>query len=157
MADLVDCLTTSSCFYVPLLYNYSDVNSSIACCFSIVSFVDFFLHHDIKMTRKSEKTMAFVYKTNNMYRLSRDQYNMLLNISITSTYKISNNNIKKKINISGRNILKPNEVLIRMDINGENNSFITLKDHNKNFESNPSMRLMKPAKNGLGALSNLIM
>ena len=62
------------------------------------------LQHDIKMIRTSDKTLTFADKTNNMYRLSK--YNMLLNKSITSTYKKSNNNIKKKINISGRNILK---------------------------------------------------
>ena len=57
------------------------------------------------MIRTSDKTLIFADKTNNMYRLSKDQYNMLLNNSITSIYKKSNNNIKKKINISGRNIL----------------------------------------------------
>ena len=87
------------------------------------------LQHDIKMIRTSGKTLIFADKTNNMYRLSKDQYNMLLNNSITSIYKKSNNNIKKKINISGRNILKDKEVLQRMDINGKSNCFITLKDH----------------------------
>ena len=40
--------------------------------------------------------------------LSKDQYNTLLNNSITSTYKQSKNSIKKKINFSGRKILKDN-------------------------------------------------
>ena len=81
------------------------------------------------MIRTSEKTMTFVDKINNMYRIIKDQYKTLLNNSITSTYKKSNSNIKKKLNISGRNILKDKEVLQRMDINGEINCFITLKDH----------------------------
>ena len=86
------------------------------------------LQHDIKMIRTSGKTMTVADKTNNMYGLSKDQYNMLLNNSTISTYKKSNRNIQKKINISGRNILKEKEVLQRMDINGESNCFITLKD-----------------------------
>ena len=81
------------------------------------------------MIRTSEKTMTFEDKTDNMYRLSKDQYNTLLNNSITSTNKKSNSNIKKEINISGRNILKDKEVLQPMDINGESNCVITLKDH----------------------------
>ena len=81
------------------------------------------------MIRTSEKTMTFEDKTGNMYRLSKDQYNTLLNNSITSTNKKSNSNIKKEINISGRNILKDKEVLQPMDINGESNCVITLKDH----------------------------
>ena len=114
------------------------------------------LQHDIKMIRTSDKTLTFADKTNNMYRLSKDQYNMLLNNSITSIYKKSNNNIKKKINISGRNILKEKEVLQRMDINGESNCFITLKDHKENFQNNPSVRLINPAKNELGRLSKFV-
>ena len=109
------------------------------------------------MIRISEKTLTFADKTINMCRLSKGQYNMLLNNSITSTYKKSNNNIKKKINISGRNILKDKEVLQRMDINGESNCFITLKDRKENFQNNPSVRLINPVKNELGRLSKFIL
>ena len=71
---------------------------------------------------------------------------MFLNNSITSTYKKSNNNIKKK----------DKEVLQRMDINGESNCFITLKDHKENFQNNPSVRLINSAKNEIGRLSKFI-
>ena len=43
-----------------------------------------------------------------------------------------------------------------MDINGEGNCFITLKDHKENFQNNPSVRLINPAKNELGRLSKFI-
>ena len=82
-----------------------------------------------------------------------DQYNMLLNSCVTSTYKKSNNNIKKKINISGRNILKVKEVLQREDIIDESNCFMTLKNHKENFQNNPSVLLINPAKNKLERLS----
>ena len=114
------------------------------------------LQHDIKMIKTSDKTLTFANKTSNMYRLSKDQYNMLLNNCITSTYKKSNSNIKKKINISGRNILKDKEVLQRMDINRASDCFITLKDHKENFQNNPSVRLINPAKNELGRLIKFI-
>ena len=70
------------------------------------------------MVRTSDKTMKFADKTNNMYRLSNNQYNILLKIFIDSTYKKPNNNIKKKINIIERNILL-------------RNCFITLIEHQK--------------------------
>ena len=38
-------------------------------------------------------------------------------------------------------------------MNGENNSFMTLKDHNKNFNNNPTVRLINPAKIELGLLA----
>ena len=104
------------------------------------------LQHDVKMIRTSDKTMTFADKTN-MYRLRKDQYNMLLNNSITSTYKKSNNNTKKKINISRKNISKDKEVLQGIDMNCESICFITLKDHKENFQNNSSVRLINPAKN----------
>ena len=43
-----------------------------------------------------------------------------------------------------------------MDINGESNFFIMLKDHKENFHNNQSVRLINPAKNELGRLSKFI-
>ena len=88
--------------------------------------------------------------------LNFDQHNILLNTSLTSTYQKPNSNIKNKINISGRNILKDKEVLQRLDINGESNCFITLKDQKENVQNNPSMQLIDLAKNELGSLSKFI-
>ena len=73
--------------------------------------------------------------------------------AITSKY----NNIKKQINIDGKKILRNREVLNRLEINGENNSFITLKDHKENFNNNPTVRLINPAKNELGHISKAIL
>ena len=39
--------------------------------------------------------MAFADKISNMYRLTKEQYDQIMMISITSTYKKANNNIKK--------------------------------------------------------------
>ena len=47
-------------------------------------------------------------------------------------------------------------MLQRMDINGESNCFIMLKDHKENFQNNPSVRLINTAKNELGRLSKFI-
>ena len=44
-----------------------------------------------------------------------------------------------------------------MEINGENNSFITLKDHKENFNNNPTVRLINPAINELGHISKAIL
>ena len=55
-----------------------------------------------------------------------------------------------------RQILKNNEILKRLDINGENNCFFTLKDHKDNFSYNPQVRLIKPVKNELGRIGKVI-
>ena len=53
----------------------------------------------------------------------------MINNAITSKYKKTRMNIKKQINIDGKRILKSKELLNQMEKNGENNSFIALKDH----------------------------
>ena len=44
-----------------------------------------------------------------------------------------------------------------MDINSENNCFVTLKDHKENFQNHPTTRLINPAKNELGRISKVIL
>ena len=60
--------------------------------------------------------------------------------------KKANNSIKKKINMAGKQILKNNEILNRVKINGKNNCFFTLKNHKDNFANNPQVRLVNAAK-----------
>ena len=44
-----------------------------------------------------------------------------------------------------------------MFVNGKQNCFITLKDHKPNFQNNPTVRLLNPAKNELGRISKTIL
>ena len=81
----------------------------------------------------------------------------MINNAITLKYKKTSNNIKKQINIDGKIVLRKREVLNRLEINGKNNSFITLKDHKENFNNNPTVRLINPAKNELGHISKAIL
>ena len=50
-----------------------------------------------------------------------------------------------------------NKVLKRMQANGENNCFISLKTHKENLQNNPTVRLMKPARSELGKISKVIL
>ena len=75
----------------------------------------------------------------------------------TSKYKNTNTKIKDKINKKGKEILKNKEALHRLDINEESNCFFTLKDHKKNFQNNPTVRLINPSKNEIGTISQIIL
>ena len=46
----------------------------------------------------------------------------------------------------GEQILKNIEILNRVEINGETNYFITLKNKKGNFSNNPQVRLTNPEK-----------
>ena len=101
--------------------------------------------------------MTFLDKTTSIYRLTREEYEKILNASITATYKKVSNNIKKKVDAAGKQVLCSNKVLKRIQANGENNCFKSLKDHKENFQNNPTVRLINPAKNELGKISKVIL
>ena len=53
--------------------------------------------------------------------------------------------------------MKNKEALNLLDINEESNCFFTLKDHKENFQNNPTVRLINPAKNEIGRISKVIL
>ena len=115
------------------------------------------LQEDIRLIHSSKKPMTFADKTSNMYQLTKEEHNKLLRNAITSKYKKTNTKIKDKINKEGKEILKNKEALHRLDSNEENNCFFTLKDHKENFQNNPTVRLINPAKNEIGRISKVIL
>ena len=44
--------------------------------------------------------------------------------------------------MAGKQILRNNEILSSVEINGENNCFFTLKDHKDKFANIPQVRLI---------------
>ena len=92
-----------------------------------------------------------------MYRLSKEEHEELLTNAVTTTYKNFNTSIKKKINMAGKQILKNNEILNRVEINGESSCYFMLKNHKDNFSNIPQVKLINPAKNELGRISKVIM
>ena len=78
--------------------------------------------------------MTSVDKTSNMYRLTKEEHNKLLQNAIISKNKKTNKEMKDKINKEGKAILKNKEALQRLDINKKVIAFFTLKDHKENFQ-----------------------
>ena len=58
-----------------------------------------------------------------MYKITKEEYNKMRRNAITSTYKKAKENIKKRINEKGKEILKKSfdNVIDRMDTNPESN------------------------------------
>ena len=99
------------------------------------------LKNDIISINQSDEMFVPADKTTNLYKMDKNDYNKLLNDSITSTYKKANPNIVNKINDAGKEILKDHFLADRFDVNGKNNCFVTLKDHEVNFLNHPTTRL----------------
>ena len=69
--------------------------------------------------------------------------------SITSTYKKAYNNIKKQTKMAGKNLMRGKEIIKRLETKEEGNMFVTIKDHKENFDKQPTVRLINPAKKEL--------
>ena len=72
-------------------------------------------------------------KRYNIYKLDIDESKKLTTEAITSTYKKIPDKINDKINIEQKRIMENKTKTDRMFINGKNNCFITLKDHEEIF------------------------
>ena len=115
------------------------------------------LRRDIKTINNLNTTLTFADKTANMYKLSNEEYNKLLKNAVTSTYKKVNDNIDRKINSDGKLIVKDKVIFNRMLTNEKSEAFITLKDHKPNFQNNPKVRLINPAKDEVEQISKVVL
>ena len=81
-------------------------------------------------------------KTNNFNELSTEEYNKLLIENISKTYKRSTVYAINAINSEAKAIPKDLNLDKRIEQHNQNQSFIALKDHKENFQSNPKCRLI---------------
>ena len=111
------------------------------------------LHEDIRTINKSEHIYVPADKTRNYYKVSKEQYNELLNTSTTKAYKKAPQNTYENINCEAREIASDLDLDDRIETMAERHAFITLKDHKDNFANKPTCRLINPAKSELGLIS----
>ena len=60
------------------------------------------LRQDISSIKRSDKTLTFADKTENIYKLTKEEYGKLINDAITTTYKKASNKIPNLINAEGK-------------------------------------------------------
>ena len=82
---------------------------------------------------KTKAALTFVDKTSTIHEISTKQYKKLVNNTIMTSYKNTKSDKQpNKIHTLG-------QVIKRMLINGKQNCFTTLKDHNPNFLVNKTI------------------
>ena len=113
------------------------------------------LSKDIK--RMNEDPLLFIPadKTNNLYELSKDNYNKLLTDNITKSYKKTITAAINNINKEAKCVAGSLHLDDRVEQFNQREAFITLKDHKENFQSNPKRRLLNPAKSEINIISKL--
>ena len=104
------------------------------------------LTEDIRTIKNTQTTLTFADKTSNIYKVPKEQYENQVNNAIITIYKKVSKKTQDQINNQEKNILKNKEVIKRMFVDGKQNCVITLKDHKPNFQNNPTVRFLNPAK-----------
>ena len=115
------------------------------------------LKKDISGIKDSNKVILPADKTTNLYQVSSQDYNKLLQDSITQEYKKAPEGTKNNIDKDALSLVNPLNLTSRIEAYTSNPSFITIKDHKINFESAPSCRLINPAKSDIGKISKQIL
>ena len=115
------------------------------------------LNEDTNNINKSTKPLIPADKTTNFYKLDKTQHDNLLRNNITTTYKKANTSAYTAINLEAQAIAAKLKIEDRTETTAKQQAFITLKDHKKNFENNPTCRLINPAKSDLGMVSKSIL
>ena len=85
-----------------------------------------------------KKLLVPADKTNNLCKITTEEYNKLLIQNISETYE--------KTTVSAINSINTEAKAIGKDFNLGEESFITLKDHKENFQNNLKCWLINPAK-----------
>ena len=91
------------------------------------------LRHDVKRIKEDQKLLILAGKTNNLYRLTTDEYNKLLTENISKSYKKTDKSSLNRINTESKNIAKDLKLEERIEKQSQHQLFITVKDHKDNF------------------------
>ena len=105
---------------------------------------------DAKDINTDDKLYVAADKTTNFYKVKPEDYNKLLEKSITKDYTLATTSSEKQITIEDKNIASKLDLDDRIDTTAKSQTFITLKDHEPNFSNNPSCRPINPCKSEIG-------
>ena len=118
-----------------------------------ISTARYYVDYYSPMPRVYTRTVSYLFEC---YFWNIDDLYQYIYKNMTKAYKKSSDNIKQVIDREGKGIASSLGLADRMEVYAEREAFITLKDHKDNFKSNPSCRLINPAKNEVGIVSEQI-
>lgn len=115
------------------------------------------LQKDLRQIGKTKSLIVPADKTNNYYKIPKLEYDSLLLKSIRKSYKKSDKTVMNEINKEAKEIVT-NLKLEKKLVNHlpKQQCYITLKDHKKDFASNPKTRLINPSYSDIGQISKCI-
>ena len=90
-----------------------------------------------------------------MYEMSKEEYNKLINVNVTKTYRKTTTSTKNKIDKETKHFAKKLKLEEKMEQYADQSAYATLKDHEVNFKTKLPCRLINPAKSKIGIVSKV--
>ena len=115
------------------------------------------LKQDVKRIKECDKLIIAADKTQNFYKISKEDHEKILHDNVTKEYKKATMAVPKRINTEAKNLAKKYDVHDRAHTMSTPQAFVTIKDHKEDFRTNPKYRLLNPCKSELGRISKDIL
>ena len=112
---------------------------------------------DTRDVKQTKELIVKADKTNNYYKISREDHEKLIKENIEKEYKKATKTQEKKITTEDKKVLTKLEIGDRTNVSAQTEAFITLKDTKPNFQRDPKVRLINPNKSQLGKVSKQIL
>ena len=96
------------------------------------------LKDDLKLINSSKNIFLSADKTQNFYKITKEDYEKILHKNVTKKYQKANMSLPKRINREARKIGETFDVADRVDTMAKQECFITLKDHKEDYKTNPN-------------------
>ena len=100
---------------------------------------------------------VFADKTKNVYRMPTSEHNELLKENVTKAYKKAPEKLQKSINLEVKSMATKLKLSDRIEKLAEAPAYMTLKDHQENFQSKPSCWSINPCKNEIRKISKIVL
>ena len=115
------------------------------------------LNDDVNFIRRSNYMFIPADKTNNYYKLQKNEYEKLLKDNTTAKYSRASSSEIEDINSEAKIIAEKVQLADRIETIAQKPAFITIKDHKDNFPNRVQCRLINPAKSEIGVISKNIL
>ena len=113
------------------------------------------MKEDIKLINSSENIFLSADKTQNCHEIKKEDYEKIIHGNVLKTYKKADMSLPKRINREAKKLQI--DVADRLNMMAKQECFITLKDHKKDYRTNPKYRLLNPTKRQLGKISKQVL
>ena len=112
---------------------------------------------DSKKIKDETNMIIAADKTNNFYKVNKEDYESLLEKNITKNYKKTDDKTFDDNTTLDAVIARKLELEDRIYKTSKKPAYITLKDHKPNFYIKPTCRLINPTKPEIGKISKQIL